>query len=158
MNEQEAGRDRAGDDRRRAAWMRVLALAGADELDRAFAGLGELPARRWLRVPQTGLAMVRARAGGTGAQFNLGEVTLTRCAVVVDERAVGVAYVRGGDSRQAEQAAMADALMQMPQWQEAVRSRLIEPLARSRRARLAQAAAQAESSRVEFFTLARGDD
>ncbi len=72
-----APQDREG----RAAWMRTLALAPPDELDRLFGGLSGLPEARMLREPQTGMTMLRARGGGTGAQFNLGEMTITRCAV-----------------------------------------------------------------------------
>lgn len=83
----------------RAAWMRVLALAGAEALDAAWArlhGQGDVPAYRFLRKPESGMAMVRARAGGTGAQFNLGETTVTRCAVVLEADGIaGVSYVQG---------------------------------------------------------------
>jgi len=142
----------------RAAWMRVLALAGADALDAALRGLGPLPERRWLRPPQTGMAMVRARAGGTGAQFNLGEMTVTRCTLALPEGVVGTAYVRGRDVRHAEQAALADALLQLPAWRERVRSAVIEPLERAHAEREARRAREAAQTRVDFFTLARGED
>lgn len=142
----------------RQDWMRVLAQAEPAELDDAFAALDILPAHRWLRKPETGMAMVRARSGGTGSQFNLGEITVTRCALLLADGTMGVAYVRGRSQRHAEQAALADALLQTGQWHDRVQDALIAPLARAadeRRDRKARTAAQ---SRVDFFTLARGED
>jgi alpha-D-ribose 1-methylphosphonate 5-triphosphate synthase subunit PhnG len=98
--------------------------------------------------------MVRGRAGGTGAQFNLGEMTLTRCALRLDGAATGVAYVQGRSARKAEIAALADALLQTAEAAD-VRRELIEPV----RARLAADAARerrnARATKVEFYTLAR---
>ena len=78
------------------------------------------------------MAMVRARSGGTGTRFNLGEMTLTRCAVSLENGVVGIAYVQGRSLRHAEQAAVADALLQLPEWHEAVQRQLIAPLAQPR--------------------------
>lgn len=142
----------------RRGWMRVLAQAEPAELDRALRTLDALPAHQWLRKPETGMAMVRARSGGTGSQFNLGELTVTRCALLLADGTMGVAYVRGRSQRHAEQAALADALLQTGQWHDRVQQALIEPLARAadeRRDRKARTAAQ---SKVDFFTLARGED
>src|SRR5206468_1374583 len=90
----------------------VLAKAKPAELEGAFAALAPPPRYRFLRKPEAGAAMIRARAGGRGQPFNLGEVTVARCTVVVDERLVGVGYVKGRDLRQAELVALFDALLQ----------------------------------------------
>src|SRR5262245_56280426 len=82
----------------------------------------------WLRAPESGLAMVRARAGGTGAKFNLGEMTVTRCALRLESGAVGVAYIAGRSHRKAELAALADAWLNTPEARERVERELIEPL------------------------------
>ncbi|MFG0231888.1 phosphonate C-P lyase system protein PhnG [Achromobacter sp. 413638] len=148
--------DQAEANAQRAAWMRVLALAESSELDGAFGALGSLPAHRMLRPAQSGMAMVRARSGGTGTRFNLGEMTLTRCAVSLENGVVGIAYVQGRSLRHAEQAAVADALLQLPEWHEAVQRQLIAPLARSREERVARQAQVAARTRVEFFTMVRG--
>ncbi|WP_423196393.1 MULTISPECIES: phosphonate C-P lyase system protein PhnG [unclassified Cupriavidus] len=146
----------------RAAWMRVLALAGAEALDAAWArlhGQGDVPAYRFLRKPESGMAMVRARAGGTGAQFNLGETTVTRCAVVLEADGIaGVSYVQGRGSRHAEQAAVLDALLQSPHWHARVQDAVIAPLDAALQARASQQAAAAAQTRVEFFTMVRGED
>ncbi|KVN14267.1 MULTISPECIES: phosphonate C-P lyase system protein PhnG [unclassified Burkholderia] len=152
----------------RRDWLAVLAkipraeLEGA--LDRALDG-APAPAFDWLRAPETGLAMVRGRIGGTGDPFNLGEATVTRAALRLrgasGDRAngatVGIAYVLGRDKRRAELVALADALLQTPERQARLRAALIEPF----RARLAEARAarsrEVATTRVEFFTMVRGD-
>jgi alpha-D-ribose 1-methylphosphonate 5-triphosphate synthase subunit PhnG len=108
-----------------------------------------------LRKPETGLAMLRARAGGAGERFNLGELTLTRCTLRLETGEVGVAYVRGRSQRKAELAAFADALLQSATWGEAVRRRLIEPLRAQLDAATARDRRKAQATRVEFLTLAR---
>ena len=149
----------------RAAWLRTLALARSDALEAAYARLGEaaaLPAYRLLRKPESGMAMVRGRAGGTGAQFNLGEMTVTRCAVVIEDGetggTAGVAYVQGRGTRHAEQAAVLDALLQLPAWHQRVTDLVLAPMAQAFAERAAQQAATAAQTRVEFFTMARGED
>jgi alpha-D-ribose 1-methylphosphonate 5-triphosphate synthase subunit PhnG len=156
MDHPQAGQDAA--DARRAAWMRVLALADPGALDGAFGALAGVPAHRTLRPAQTGMAMVRARSGGTGARFNLGEMTVTRCAVTMGEGVVGVAYVQGRSLRHAEQAAVADALLQLPEWHETVQARLIAPLARQHAEKVERQARAAAQTKVEFFTMVRGED
>lgn len=115
------------------------------------------PAFRWLRAPEVGGVMVQGRAGGTGAPFNLGEMTVTRCALVLEGGAVGHAYVQGRDKRQAEQAALVDALMQGPEAGH-LRAAVLEPLLAEVQARAGLRAAKAAATKVEFFTLVRGDD
>ena len=87
---------------------------------------------------------------------------MTRCALRVSgglsDGAHGVAYIQGRSHRKAELAALADALLQSPQAREAVEQDLIAPLraCADEKARTQQRKAQA--TRVEFFTLARGED
>ncbi|CUR79934.1 phosphonate C-P lyase system protein PhnG [Achromobacter xylosoxidans] len=142
----------------RTAWMRVLALADPAMLEGAFGSLGGLPPHQMLRPAQTGMAMVRARSGGTGARFNLSEMTVTRCAVSLDNGVVGIAYVQGRSLRHAEQAAVADALLQLPDWHDTVQAQLIQPLARERAERIERQARVAAQTKVEFFTMVRGED
>src|SRR5712692_2400295 len=89
----------------RRRWMSILAQAGSDEIEAAWNALSDRPGYRVLRGPEVGLVMVRGRAGGTGVRFNLGEVTVTRCTVALDDDTIGHAYIRGRDARHAELAA-----------------------------------------------------
>ena len=142
----------------RRRWMSVLAQASPDELEGRWRELVAPPRHRLLRRPETGLVMVRGRAGGTGARFNVGEVTVTRCAVELEDGAVGVAYVRGRDARHAELAAVLDALLQDPARRAGLETAIVEPLAAAQAARRRTAAERVAPSKVEFFTMVRGDE
>ncbi|QBI44273.1 phosphonate C-P lyase system protein PhnG [Burkholderia pseudomallei] len=170
----------------RRDWLAVLAKIPRDELERALDRVldgAPAPAFDWLRAPEIGLAMVRGRIGGTGDPFNLGEASVTRAALRLrgdrtngtngtngadginganganrpHGATVGIAYVLGRDKRRAELVALADALLQTPERHERLRAALIEPF----RARLAQARAarsgEIATTRVEFFTMVRGE-
>jgi len=142
----------------RRRWMSVLAQAPVGEVEAHWRAVADQPAYRMLRWPETGLVMVRGRAGGTGTRFNLGEMTVTRCAVQLQGGAVGVAYVRGRDRRHAELVALFDALLQDPKRREALDRAVVMPLAAAQAARRRAGAERVASSRVEFFTMVRGED
>lgn len=137
--------------------MSVLARTSTERLEHYWSSLEPRPETRLLRKPETGLVMIRARAGGDGMQFHLGEMTVTRCAAAVGD-VVGHAWVAGRDRRRAELAAIFDAMLQKPERREQVIQELVEPEAErqseTRRAREAKAAA----TRVEFYTMVRGDE
>jgi alpha-D-ribose 1-methylphosphonate 5-triphosphate synthase subunit PhnG len=138
--------------------MAVLAKAESDELEAAWAGLGAAPAYRIVRGPEVGLVMVRGRAGGTGARFNLGEMTVTRCTVELDTGSVGHAYVRGRRRRHAELAAVLDAMLQDAGRRPLVEALVVDRLAGEQAERRHTAEARAAATRVEFLTLVRGED
>lgn len=140
----------------RREWMGLLGRTAPAALREAAARLGPMPAPDWLRPPETGTVMVRGRAGGTGAPFNLGEVTATRCALR-DDGAEGHAIVQGRDAEHAARAAWLDLLMQGARATE-VRRVVLEPLAAAEAARRAERAMKAEATRVDFETMARGED
>lgn len=143
--------------RARQAWMGVLARAPQGALLETWAKTDLHPNFDWLRAPEIGGVMVRGRTGATGAPFNLGEMTVTRCSLVLKDGTIGHGYVQGRSKPAAETAALVDALMQT-QAADKVRAQVIEPLERQmtevRRGRAAKAAA----TKVEFFTLVRGED
>lgn len=139
--------------------LRILARTDRATLEAALVALPAQPAWRRLKQPETGLAMVRARAGGVGQRFNLGEMTVSRCVVALDGTGeMGVGYVQGRDCRQAELVAVFDALSQDTAQAEKIERLLIAPvelkLADERRTRDAKVAA----TKVDFFTLLRGED
>ena len=139
--------------------LRILARAGRETLEAALAALPAQPEWRRLKQPETGLTMLRARAGGVGQRFNLGEMTVSRCVVALgDAGTMGVGYVQGRDRRRAELVAVFDALSQDMAGAEQIERLLIAPveqkLADERRARDAKVVA----TRVDFFTLVRGED
>jgi alpha-D-ribose 1-methylphosphonate 5-triphosphate synthase subunit PhnG len=142
----------------RPSWMGLLARAPEHLLDAALAGHVGTPTQ-WLRNPETGLMMVQGRVGGTGQRFNLGEVTVTRCAMRLNTMAtdapVGVAYVLGRNHRQAQLAAMADALLQDLAQHASLEASLLTPLRAHLQAEQASRHARAQTTKVDFFTVAR---
>jgi len=144
----------------RRHWMSVLARASAAELERRLAACPKLPEHVRLRGPETGLVMTRGRAGGGGAAFNLGEITVTRCTVRNPGGEVGHAYIAGREVLRAELAARVDAGMQDPLLREVLRREVIEPLAAAQAAARQESARRAAATRVQFFTMAtmRTDD
>lgn len=137
----------------RRHWMSVLARADAQVLAARLAALDDLPTYNRLRGPESGLVMVRGRAGGSGAPFNLGEMTVTRCTIRTEGGLIGHAYVTGRDMRQAELAAVFDALLQDPARHAALQATVIAPLAQAQADRRAGIAAKAAATKVNFFAM-----
>ena len=140
----------------RQRWLGVLAKARLKELEAAVLDLGDLPDCIMLRRPEIGLVMARARAGGSGQRFNLGEIPVTRCAVQSPTGHVGHGYVQGRDKRHAELTAILDALLQDGERQSAILSKVIDPLCKIADERKLAVRRKAEATRVEFFTMVRG--
>ncbi|MGG7566448.1 phosphonate C-P lyase system protein PhnG [Rhodovulum sp. DZ06] len=141
----------------RAARMSVLAKADPAALAAAMEALPSRPGFTWLRRPERGAVMVRGRAGGTGAPFNLGEMTVTRCTLQTEDGAVGHAWVPGRDATHAEAAALADAMAQTDAGPQ-VEAHVLAPLREAAEAAAAARAGKADATKVEFFTMVRGDD
>ena len=141
----------------RQEWMGLLARAPEEIMLALWNGLSDRPHFDWLRRPEVGGVMVRGRAGSTGAPFNLGEMTVTRCSVVLDDGTVGHGYVQGRSKPKAEAAALIDAMMQTPA-AGTLRSELLEPLKQQMQASKTARAAKAAATKVEFFTMVRGED
>ncbi len=139
---------------RRQRWMATLARAETAAIAARLAEVAPLPAHKRLRGPETGLVMVQGRAGGSGAAFNLGEMTVTRCTVHNERGLVGHAYVAGRDPRKAELAAALDAALQDPEAGPALEQAVILPLVCDLAAADGAVRARAEATRVDFFTLA----
>jgi alpha-D-ribose 1-methylphosphonate 5-triphosphate synthase subunit PhnG len=137
----------------RRRWMAVLARASATELAALLDRHGETPHYTRLRGPEAGLVMVRGRTGGGGAPFNLGEMTVTRCTVRTDGGQVGHAYVAGRDARQAELAAVLDAMLQDPAQAFALQANVIAPLAEAQQMHRTAVAAKAAATKVQFFAM-----
>lgn len=142
---------------RRRDWLAVLARASRCDLEAVLADLPTVPGYTLLRPPESGAIMVSARAGGSGRQFNLGEASVTRCTVRLDEGTAGVAYALGRDRRHAELAAVLDALLQAASGGADLYEHHIRPLARQQQAARDLRSRQAAATKVDFFTLVRGD-
>lgn len=142
----------------RRRWMSALAKASREHLEASWAQLASNERFTQLRPPETGLVMTRGRAGGSGQQFNLGEMTVTRATVKLANGVVGHAYVAGRDKRHAELAAAFDALMQCQHHHDTLEQSLIAPLVKTRQAQRHEVARKAAATKVDFFTMVRGED
>lgn len=138
----------------RKSWMATLAKAPPARLAALFP---DLPPHHVLRQPEIGAVMVRGRVGGTGAAFNLGEMTVTRASVRLETGEVGHAWVQGRDRAHALRAAAVDALMQTGAAAD-LATRVLKPLAAEAEAARAARAAKAAATKVDFFTMVRGED
>lgn len=140
----------------RQSALSVLSHADPARLAQLWADWADKPAVTRVRGPETGLVMVRGRAGGGGNPFNLGEATVTRATVRLDTGEVGHAWCLGRDNDKALTAACFDALFQRDR--AAVEQQVLAPL----RAELAEAdavrAEETAGTRVDFFTMVRGED
>jgi alpha-D-ribose 1-methylphosphonate 5-triphosphate synthase subunit PhnG len=119
----------------RRDWMSILALATPDEVEAAWATLPHRPHYRIVRGGEVGLVMVGGRVGGTGARFDFGEMTVTRCTVELENGNVGHAYVRGRERRHAELAAVLDAMLQDAGRRAAIARHVLDPLTAAQAAR-----------------------
>ncbi|MBO0906153.1 phosphonate C-P lyase system protein PhnG [Jiella sonneratiae] len=148
--------EKRGGARRRT--VSAFAQAGAGFLSEAWDRLGAGRTVAVIRGPETGLVMVRGRAGGGGAPFNLGEASVTRASVRLDGETVGHAMVLGRDGERARLAAAFDALWQV----EAARGAVEREVVAAVEAAIASAdrdrRAETEATKVDFFTMMRGED
>ncbi|MEO0401059.1 MAG: phosphonate C-P lyase system protein PhnG [Pseudomonadota bacterium] len=140
----------------RKAWMSLLAKADAKVVADLWSARAT-PPHTILRAPEIGGVMVRGRAGAVGAPFNLGEMTVTRCSVKLDCGTVGHGYVQGRSKDHATQAALIDALMQTDAGDK-IEQTILEPLRTGMAAAKATRAAKAAATKVDFFTMVRGED
>jgi alpha-D-ribose 1-methylphosphonate 5-triphosphate synthase subunit PhnG len=143
--------------RRRAA-MAVLADASAAEIAHGMKSIGALPAHTTIRSPECGLVMMQGRIGGDGAPFNLGEATVSRAAVRLPSGETGFGYVLGRDREKAQLVAICDALVQSDRYRDAVEEHVVAPIRARVEAARHRKAEQTAATKVDFFTLVRGED
>src|SRR5271165_5403397 len=142
--------------RRRA--MGLIARARPGELAGPLARFWPDILVRDLKPVETGLVMLRGRAGGDGAPFNLGEATVTRAVVEIEDGVRGYGHILGRDAEQARRAAIIDALWQARDSRAAVETKVLAPIVERLAAERTKADAETAATRVDFFTLVRGED
>lgn len=150
-------KDTASEHNPRKAWMGLLAKAPEGRVAGLLDAEMPRPAFSWLRAPEIGSTMVRGRAGATGAPFNLGEMTITRCALTLGTGEVGHSYIQGRRKEDAEVAALIDALMQTSMASR-LREMVLGPLQAEIFEEKSARAAKSAATKVEFFTMVRGED
>jgi alpha-D-ribose 1-methylphosphonate 5-triphosphate synthase subunit PhnG len=140
----------------RKAAMAVLAHAEAGEIAARLRAIA-VPRHEDLRAPESGLVMLRGRVGGDGAPFNLGEATVSRAAVRLASGEVGFGYTLGRSAEKARLIALCDALVQSRDFSAAVERDIIAPLREQLMIRRKQAAAETAATKVDFYTMVRGE-
>jgi alpha-D-ribose 1-methylphosphonate 5-triphosphate synthase subunit PhnG len=145
-----------GKQAQRKAAMTVLAHADAAEIARRLEAIAA-PAYQTLRAPENGLVMLRGRIGGDGAPFNLGEATVSRAAVRLASGEVGFGYVLGRDGQKAQMIALCDALVQSDEFSGAVEQNVVAPLRAAMISERSRKARETAATRVDFYTLVRGE-
>lgn len=142
----------------RQRWMGVLAHSQPAALSDRMQALNLTPEYDLIRAPEIGLVQIQARMGGTGERFFAGDATLTRAVIRLNSGTLGYSYVLGRDKPHAERCAVIDALLQEQPHFQTLMETLIAPLEADRAALIAARQAQINTSRVDFFTLVRGDN
>lgn len=141
----------------RRSWLGALANAPQGRIAALLDLSGLRQPIEWLRAPEIGSVMIRGRMGANGAAFNLGEMTVTRCSLRLGDGTVGHGYVQGRDKAAAECAALVDALMQTD-IAATVSAAIVDPIRTQAADKRDRRAAKAAATKVEFFTLVRGED
>lgn len=136
--------------------MATLVHASDTEIEKLLAGI-DLPPCKNLRQPEQGLVMVRGRIGGDGAPFNLGEATIARAAVRLESGEVGFGYTLGRNVAKAQLIALCDALIQSDDYRDAIEAKVLAPLREGIVAAQRERAEQTAATRVDFYTLVRGE-
>lgn len=134
----------------------ILAAAPARALAELWDGWADKPDYTKVRGPEVGLVMVRGRAGGGGAPFNLGEASVSRASVRIVTGERGHGYCLGRDLAKAEAIAVIDALWQRDP--DAVEAKIIQPLQELADSAEQKRRAEAAATKVDFFTMVRGDN
>lgn len=141
----------------RQQWIAVLAKSSRKDLEEALRHLPCKPQYHYIRQPETGVIMVRARAGGSGLKFNFGEMTISRCVVKIDNGHIGCGYVMGRDRRHAELVAVFDGLLQDKTHRSPILHSVITPLENKIREQKELSSRKTAASKVDFFTMVRGE-
>jgi len=148
--------DENGQQALRKAAMTVLAHSDAAEIARRLEPIA-VPDYEILREPENGLVMLRGRIGGDGAPFNLGEATVSRAAVRLASGEVGFGYTLGRDRQKAQMIALCDALVQSNEFSQAVEENVLTPLRAAMISERDRGAAETAATRVDFYTMVRGE-
>ncbi|MFV9668204.1 phosphonate C-P lyase system protein PhnG [Pantoea sp. KXB25] len=142
----------------RQRWLSVLAHSNAAMLETHWQALNLQPAFTLVRPAEIGLTRLQARMGATGNRFVMGDATVTRAVVQLEDGTLGYSYLLGRDKAHAERCALLDALLQQPETRPLLEEKIITLLAAWREEQRQLRAREIASSKVDFFTLVRGDN
>lgn len=139
---------------KRQFWIKTLSCSDIEDIENLWEKAGiEKPSFQYIRKPETGVYMIRGRMDGDGEKFNLGEVLVSRCALKVEDRYLGVSYVRGTNKEHCEFSALIDAMLQNEDHFSKIWNEIIVPASEILEQRVNKEALDVDKTRVEFFTM-----
>ncbi len=141
----------------RESWIGLLAGADPADLESALEELNTGWDYALIAGPETGMLMVQAKADGSNSRFNLGELTVSKCILEIQGKYLGTGWVMGSDLRHAELAALFDGLLQDPAHHDQLMETLVPRLEEKQRMKTKALLKDASDTKVEFFTLKRGE-
>jgi alpha-D-ribose 1-methylphosphonate 5-triphosphate synthase subunit PhnG len=142
----------------RLAIMQACAHATVAEMKAALQFIGFAQPVEDVRPPESGLVMLRGRVGGAGSAFNVGEASVTRAVVQFSDGTLGYSYLLGRSTEKARLAAILDGLGQQASLGEQLNRNFVAGVLRRVNDEQRRRREEAAATRVDFFTLVRGED
>lgn len=136
----------------------ILSQAPNKVFANLWSAMGLDPEFEILRGPETGLVSLRGRIGGGGAPFPFGDATATRATVKLKDGRIGHSALLGRNAPRVTIAAVVDALCLNSADEERIEREFIAPLADAISQHDKKMSAQAAATKVDFFTMVRGED
>ncbi|MGH1440411.1 MAG: phosphonate C-P lyase system protein PhnG [Cellvibrionaceae bacterium] len=135
----------------------VLAKSTLENINKYWNEVNISPDFIFLKKPEVGMVMVRAQTSGETQQFNMGEMTVTRCVVRLESEEMGYGYVSGRNKEKSTLVALIDACSQVPSLKDVVQKKVIDPLSELQIAVEKKQEEKIKPSKVNFFTMVRGE-
>lgn len=145
------------DTKQRQQLLAVLSKCSSKDIKALWQPLNLTPNYQLLKSPEIGMVMVKAKTGGNGSPFNMGEMTVTRTVLRLDSNQMGYGYIAGRDKDKSLLIAMIDACYQVADWQSEINQKVLEPLQAQHNQAYQAHAQQVEKTKVNFFTMVRGE-
>jgi alpha-D-ribose 1-methylphosphonate 5-triphosphate synthase subunit PhnG len=135
--------------------MAVLARASLQDIEALSAHI-QFPDFNILKPAEICTLMIESRAGGTGTRFNTGEATVTQCVIQMGDK-LGYSYALGRDKNKAVLSAKLDAMLQSDEYHVSLLETVITPLVKKQIERKEAISRRVAPTKVEFFTMVRGE-
>ena len=141
----------------RKAWLSLMATCDKERISSLWQDSQINVDFGLIRDAEVGAVMVKARQGCTGDAFHFSEMSLTRCSVRLASGEIGHGYHQGRSKQAAKIVALCDALAQTEAYSE-IEKKIFNPLNEARQKRRETLRKKAAATKVDFFTLVRGED
>lgn len=144
-------------DQQRRAALDLLSKSTTEAIREKWEPLNLAPQYVILKQPEIGMVMVQSKAAGRSPEFNLGEMTVTRTVIQLESQEIGYGYTQGRDKSRAELIALIDACLQVSAHKTTIEAEVLAPLEEALNLRNAEHAQRVERTKVNFFTMVRGE-